>query len=493
MDADEQNARWSARGDLGRRSARPACAGLESGFTRPTENRRAEGRQRTLVFPVEKELPMWPTPRTTPGGLPVSGALRHVQVAGIGAGPANLSFAALAENRLPGPVALFEGREGVSWHPGLLYPGAQLQTSWIKDLVSLADPRNRFSFLNYLVSTGRVYGFLNAQYTAIPRLEYSRYLAWASEQLGIVHYGVAIEEVDFVADRFVLSGADGPVTSAEHLVLGMGTRPRIPDCFGRTDLDTVVLAENLEGELAATPLAPYEQMIVVGGGQTGAECVLNLVGRGFRDIRWIGRRHWFAPLDDSPSANDFYRPSYQRFFQGLPDRTRFQYAAEQVLTSNGVSMETLQALYRANYEALLREGRAPVMMLPSRTAVEVASRHGTTTLWCERECAGRERHTARLVVLATGREPQPLPFTPALIELMDTDSTGEPLLEQDYSIRWKNEPANRIFVQNRARLSHGLADPNLSLLSVRSAMIINSLLDREEFGIRDEHVSTVWG
>jgi len=282
------------------------------------------------------------------------------------------------------------------------------------------------------------------------------------------------------------------VGTADHLVLGLGTRPHVPECF--RDAGTgVVLAEQLENQLAAAPLPAYEQAVVVGGGQTGAECVLNLVHRGFRDIRWIGRRHWFAPLDDSPSANDFYRPSYLRFFQGLPTRARREHTTAQLLTSDGVSMETLQELYRANYEALLREGRTPVMMLPGRTVVRAESRHGGTTLWCERELGGRERHTARLVVLATGRSPRPLPFDPALTELMDTDEAGEPVLEPDYSIRWKHDPVNRIFVQNRGRLSHGLADPNLSLLPVRSAAIVNSLLQREVFEIRDEHVSTVWG
>ncbi len=96
-------------------------------------------------------------------------------------------------------------------------------------------------------------------------------------------------------------------------------------------------------------------------------------------------------------------------------------------------------------------------------------------------------------MLAPGRSPRPLPFDPALTELMDTDEAGEPVLEPDYSIRWKHDPVNRIFVQNRGRLSHGLADPNLSLLPVRSAAIVNSLLQREVFEIRDEHVSTVWG
>jgi len=420
------------------------------------------------------------------------GTPEHFAVAGIGAGPANLSFAALSEGRIPGRVALFDSRPGPAWHPGLLYPGTQLQTSWIKDLVSLVEPCNRLSFLNYLVRTGRVYGFLNAQYTAIPRLEYARYLAWASEELKVVRYGQEVTKIGFAEDRFTLEGPGGLLGTADHLVLGLGTRPHVPECFRGAGAG-VVLAERLENELAASPLPTYEQAVVVGGGQTGAESVLNLVHRGFRDVRWIGRRHWFAPLDDSPSANDFYRPSYLRFFQGLPTRTRQEHTTAQLLTSDGVSMETLQELYRVNYEALLREGRAPVMMLPGRTVVRAEDRHGGTTLWCERELGGRERHTARLVVLATGRSSQPLPFDPALTELMDTDDVGEPVLEPDYSIRWKHDPVNRIFVQNRGRLSHGLADPNLSLLPVRGAAIVNSLLQREVFEIRDEHVSTVWG
>jgi lysine N6-hydroxylase len=422
------------------------------------------------------------------------GEIPHYRVAGIGAGPANLSLAALTDDLLPNEVALFDRQDGPSWHPGLLSQGSQLQTSWIKDLVSLADPRNRLSFLNYLVTTGRIYAFLNAQFDAIPRLEYARYLAWASEQLGCVRYGVEISEVRFDerADRFVLSSKDVDVATADHVSLGLGTRPRIPECFRDIDSDGLLLAENMAAHFGSTQSAPYEQVIVVGGGQTGAECVLNLINRGFRDIRWMGRRHWFAPLDDSPTANDLYRPAYVRFFQGLPSDTRQRYVYEQTLTSDGVSMTTLQSLYQANYEAYLRGGRSPVMMLPGRDVVQVASGEGSITLWCKRDWGGRERHAARYVVLATGREPSRLPLAPSLVELMETDEDNEPLVEPDYSIRWKYTPQHRIFVQNRARVSHGLADPNLSLLAVRSAVIVNSLLERIVFNIRDEQVSTVW-
>ncbi|QMU78157.1 SidA/IucD/PvdA family monooxygenase [Streptacidiphilus sp. PB12-B1b] len=418
--------------------------------------------------------------------------LPHHHVVGLGAGPANLSLAALGANTVPGGVALFERREGPAWHPGLLRTGTQLQTSWIKDLVSLADPCNPLSFLNYLVSTGRIYAFLNAQYDAIPRLEYARYLAWASAQLGTVNYGTEVAEVDFSGGRFVVSSASGPLATADHVVFGLGTRPEVPACFEGLGAGGAILAEHLEAHLSTVSSLPYEQVIVVGGGQTGAECVLHLMQRGFRDIRWIGRRQWFAPMDDSPSANDFYRPTYLRFFQGLPEDIRARYVGEQTLTSDGVSMVTLQQLYQANYEAFLSEGRSPVMMLPGRNVVEVAERHGSIALWCERDWGGRERHAARFVVLATGRRQAALPISSRLAGLMELDAGDEPVIDSDYSLRWKHAETNRMYVQNRSRVGHGLADPNLSLLAVRSAVILNSVLERQAFAIRDEQMNTVW-
>lgn len=414
---------------------------------------------------------------------------RH-EVAGVGAGPANLSLAALGENVVPGGVVLYEGRDGPGWHPGLLQTGTRLQTAWIKDLATLVDPRNRLTFLNYLVRTGRVYALLNAQFDAIPRLEYAHYLAWASQELGSVQYGVLIDDVDF-DDGFVLTSGGRTIAVAQHLVMGLGTRAQLPDWVAGHELEGVVLAEDLSADLAA-PLSPHDQVLVVGGGQTGAECVLTLLAHGHRDIRWLGRRPWFAPLDDSPSANDFYRPEYQRFFGGLPDPVRRQYVAEQVLTSDGISVSTLQEIYQRNYELFLRDGRAPVMMLPGREVVDVRSGDGVVAVWCRRRTGGRERHTGRRVVLATGRQPVPMPLAPGLLARIDHDEHGDPVVQADYSVRWHGDADHKLFVQNRARFSHGLADPNLSLLAVRSAVILNSLLEREVYAIRDVAVSTLW-
>lgn len=422
----------------------------------------------------------------------------HHAVAGIGAGPANLSLAALGEKVVPGGVHLYERRPAPAWHPGQLSEGSKLQTSWVKDLVTLVDPTNRLSFLNYLVSSGRLYSFFNAQYAEIPRLEFARYLAWAAGELGTIHCSTPVECVSYADDgsgggRFVLSGPEGVVATADHVVLGLGTRPRVPACF--EDLQGargLVLAERLQTRLSGAAVLPYQPALVVGGGQTGAECVLMLIRHGFRDVRWIGRRNWFAPMDDSPSANDFFRPTYLRFFHGLPEEVRRRYVAQQQLTSDGISLATLQEVYQLNYETYLREGRHPVMLLPGRDVVRASRRDGQIALWCERDWGGRERHAAPLVVLATGREPAGLPLAPGLAALMESDESGRPLLEADYSVRWKNAERNRLYLQNRSRIGHGIADPNLSLLAVRSATILNSVLERTAYVVRDEHVSTAW-
>ena len=105
---------------------------------------------------------------------------------------------------------------------------------------------------------------------------------------------------------------------------------------------------------------------------------------------------------------------------------------------------------------------------------------------------GPEQHDARFAVVAAGRRPAPLPFDEQLMEMVDADDWGAPVVQADYSLRWKGEDSHKIFVQNRARYVHGLQDSNLSLLAVRSATIINSLFGRTVYELADDCAGTVW-
>ncbi|WP_253075199.1 SidA/IucD/PvdA family monooxygenase [Bradyrhizobium sp. 177] len=86
--------------------------------------------------------------------------LRHSDsygVIAIGAGPANLSLAALSAPIPEISLRILEKSESVSWHPGLLIEGAVMQTSPLKDLVTPADPTSAYSFLAYLHEKRRLY------------------------------------------------------------------------------------------------------------------------------------------------------------------------------------------------------------------------------------------------------------------------------------------------------------------------------------------------
>ncbi|MGH3660958.1 MAG: SidA/IucD/PvdA family monooxygenase [Micromonosporaceae bacterium] len=420
-----------------------------------------------------------------------SGQASHYDTVGIGAGPSNLSLAALFPALSPREIALFDAQPGPAWHSGLLHPGVRMQTGWVKDLVSMLDPTHPLSFLNYLVTTGRIYGLLGAGYETIPRLEYTQYLAWAAGQIPRLFYNTPIDQVSFDDGRLYCHSRGEIAASCDHLVLGMGTVPVVPDFCSDLDSDRLILADLLDQQMPQQ-MDPETPVIVVGSGQTSAECVGALLNRGCRNIKWVGRRTWYGPLEDSPTANDLYRPAYHEFFVNLPHEARRRLVGGQILTSDGITPGTLTGLYQANYEARLRYGNFPVTLMPGRNVVGARMVDGEAELRCVGVSGDEEALRSQYVVLAAGRRATPPPFDEELSELIEWDEHGEPVIERDFSIMWKHADHHKIFVLNRGRYVQGLIDSNLSILPIRSAILINSLAERTVFKFQDQYVSTTW-
>src|SRR5690348_18339675 len=103
--------------------------------------------------------------------------------------------------------------------------------------------------------------------------------------------------------------------------------------------------------------------------QTGIEAVFRLRAAGHRRILWIGRRQWFQTIDDSPTANDFYRPAHQKFLQELTRGTRRRLVEEQEVTGDALTPNVLRTLYQLNYDGLLELDRFPITLLPGRDVV----------------------------------------------------------------------------------------------------------------------------
>ncbi|MFF1816804.1 FAD-dependent oxidoreductase [Kribbella sp. NPDC058245] len=416
--------------------------------------------------------------------------LPRYHTVGIGAGPSNLSLAALYKSVTSDRLALFDSRPGSGWHTPLLYPGVRMQTGWMKDLVSLVDPRHELTFLNYLVTSGRLYALINSQFDSLPRIEYERYLTWATERLGVVQFGAQVDSISITDDGFEISVDGVPTAVSEHLVLGLGTRAVRPAYLNGLPAERAFIADDLGQRLAA--LDRTAPTAVVGGGQTGLESVLRLLGSGFTDVKWIGRNQWFRSIDDSPMANELYRPSHIQYLQGLNRTTRRQMIDDSRYSGDAITPGGLRALYQANYDGFLSLGQFPITLLPGRDVRTSDLLSDDTIRLCCSTSTLPEEHVVRQVVVAAGREHVRAPLDDELRERIETDDDGHAVVESDYSVRWKGMNGHKIFTFNASRYSHGLTNAGLTQLPVRAAIVLNSMFEREIYPISDDVCAVHW-
>lgn len=245
-----------------------------------------------------------------------------LDLAGLGAGPFNLSIATLADSRLPRlATRFFERRPELVWHPGMMLPDTHMQTGFLKDLVTAVAPDSRHSFLNYLVSHRRFYRFLTADLDTVSRAEFSDYLRWVASHLDNVELGNTVREVNFDKQGFCLRTDKGEYR-ARHLCLGTGKAPRLPafaDTFhGSRCLHSAEIAD-VRRKFSGRRVA------VVGGGQSGADIFLNAL-RGHwgrpQELLWISRRRNFEPLDETAFSNEYFTPDYTEGFHALSPAAR---------------------------------------------------------------------------------------------------------------------------------------------------------------------------
>ena len=414
-----------------------------------------------------------------------------VNIVGVGAGPSNLSLASLIH-----PTGLsnqfIEKRSEFSWHPGLQLPHATLQVSFLKDLVTLADPTNAFSFLAYLHETGRMYQFLNAQFDAITRQEFTQYLHWAAAKNENVCFGEEVERIDFDGD-FVVATSKRKLR-AECISIAVGKVPSVPH-FAEQGIGETMFHSAYY--LAHSHRLAGKRIAVVGSGQSGAEVFQDLLNRNGPDapdqITWVSRRERYAPLDDSPFTNDLFMPCHQDYFSSLPAPNRRAFLKENVLASDGITESTLREIYQSLYlRRFVRDAPNTVNLLPNR-AVENVSRDGAS--WILKMLHGDTRQHEMLpvdiVIWATGYKNATLDFLGPLEDRLQTDN-DEIAVDSSFAARW-NGPSNRpIFIHNASREQKGLSDPNLSLTAWRSAKMMQRILGRP-FTNEPESSSVCWG
>ncbi|GGO03107.1 lysine N(6)-hydroxylase/L-ornithine N(5)-oxygenase family protein [Haloarcula pellucida] len=410
-------------------------------------------------------------------------------VVGVGVGPFNLGLAAMLDGVEEAVDAAFLERDAeFHWHEGMLLEGTTLEVPFLADLVSLADPTNPHSYLNYLRETGRIYEFYFYETFQIPRREYDDYLRWVADRLDSCRFSREVTDVRWDdRDECYVVTARHPETDerfeyrGEHLALGVGSRPQVPEQLqGHPEEDvfhTATYRFNRDRVLDA------DSVTVVGSGQSAAEVFRDLLERqSAHDYRldWLTRSDGFFPMEYSKLGLQHFTPEYERYVYDLPQETKDDLVPNQDLLYKGVDPGTSAEIYDLLYRRSIGDRDPDVGLFAMTEVRDIASTGDAYALDCHQWQAETSFvHESEVVVLGTGYE-RPMPgFLEPLEDAISWDEQGRFEVTEDH--RLEIDVPGDVFLQNADLHTHGVGVPDLGLGCHRNARFVNRLLGREAY------------
>ncbi|MFD1564461.1 lysine N(6)-hydroxylase/L-ornithine N(5)-oxygenase family protein [Haloarchaeobius amylolyticus] len=411
-----------------------------------------------------------------------------LDVVGIGLGPFNLSLAALLEGAPADVDAVFLEQESeFSWHEGILIEGTTLEVPFLADLVTITDPTNEYSFLNYLRTKNRIYEFYTYRKFEIPRQEYNEYCRWVAESINGCLFSRRVTAVESIDEGYRVV-AENPTTDenytyrTENIVIGVGTEPNVPNQFANLPSEdvfhTASYLDRRERCLGA------ESVTVIGSGQSAAEVMKDLVeyqSENDFQLDWVTRSDGFFQLEESKLAHHHFTPDYIDYFYQLDVEKKERVLSSQDHLYKGIDKSTGDELFDILYRRSIRE--SPDVRLLAETNVKDIEYIGTETaplyeLSCEQWRQNKTfSHKSEVVILGTGYKRSTPDFLRPITHQLELTKDGKYKLDRDYRI-----PSNgygTLFAQNAGLHTHGMNTAHLGLGCYRNAVIVNRILERQ--------------
>ncbi|HEX3785612.1 MAG TPA: lysine N(6)-hydroxylase/L-ornithine N(5)-oxygenase family protein [Pseudonocardiaceae bacterium] len=410
-----------------------------------------------------------------------------VDLVGIGVGPFNLGLAGLTE-----PIAEIDGvflerKPGFDWHPGMLLASSTLQTPFLADLVSLADPTSPLSFLNYLKESGRLYSFYIRESFFPLRTEYVDYCRWAAAKLDSIRFGQQVVSVEPVGEEYLVRASavgSGAVRTyrAKRLVLGTGTPPYVPEPCRRLPGELTHSSGYLQRKAA---LQRKPRITVLGSGQSAAEIYYDLLQDidtfGY-ELTWITRSPRFFPLEYTKLTLEMTSPEYTDYFHALPSATRDRLNSAHKSLYKGINSELINDIFDLLYQKNLA-GQCRTRLLTNTALTDAHYDAGTDTFTLDLRQEEQDsdfRLRTNGLVLATGYRQQIPDFLDPIRDRIAFDEAGRFAVRRNYRIE---TGGGAIYVQNAELHTHGFVAPDLGMAAYRNSGIIADLLGREYYPI----------
>ncbi|ANQ85697.1 lysine/ornithine N-monooxygenase [Azoarcus olearius] len=399
----------------------------------------------------------------------------------IGLGPFNLSLACLTEPLSDLDGVFLERNMEFNWHPGILIDGTTLQNPFLADLVSLADPCSRFSFLNYCKEEGRIYAFYIRENYYLDRTEYNRYCRWVVSRLSNIRFQHDVREIRYDKEQacYVVEGVRGesrlPFSlRCRRLVVGVGTLPALPPCCGDRGHRYLHTADYLDNKQA---LLQRRSITIVGSGQSAAEVYYDLLKASDAhdySLTWLTRSPGFFQMENTKLTLEMISPDYIDYFYHLPEGKREALLGTQGSLYKGVNASLINQIYD------LLDDKRKRGTLRSHLVSNCEVRECRYDLNDDsydirfRQVDHEEdyRYRSDSVIFATGYEHRVPALIDGIRDRIRWDANGRYRLAHNYTADFNG---NEIFVQNGGLHTHGLTNIDIGMSCHRNAYIIREM------------------
>lgn len=421
-------------------------------------------------------------------------------VIAIGLGPFNLSLASLTDNITDIKSLVLEQRSHFDWHPGMMLESAHLQTPFMSDLVTLADPTHPLSFLSYIKQQGRLYSFYIRESFYLMRKEYNQYCQWATQQVSNIRFNTQVKLVSYNNEnkcyRIECEDSNNKENKKTYftkkLVLGTGPSPYIPEpCLSlKNPITHSSRFLNDKSELQKNKI-----ITIVGSGQSAAEIYYDLLQdidtHGY-ELNWITRSPRFFPLEYSKLTLEMTSPEYVDYFYQLPDAKKESLISQQKHLYKGINSSLINDIHELLYVKRLSHS-FKTNLITNSTLISASSFNETNHSEAieEKQIELGFHHDEQDksfslktegLVLATGYNYQLPEFLAPITDRIKWDKLGRFAVNRNYSI---DHNQNEIFIQNAELHTHGFVSPDLGMACYRNSIIIKEVLGKAYYPIEE--------
>ena len=207
------------------------------------------------------------------------------------------------------------------------------------------------------------------------------------------------------------------------------------------------------------------------------------------ELEWISRSTIFETLETGKLGEEIFSPSYVQYFNSLPLETRQEAVTKFARSQNGISPETLQAIYEHLYD--LPQDDAKRINIRANLEVNQITREQDFTI-SMRHTELHDERTSKTgaVVAATGF----VPSLPRFVNRLDIEFEGEQAWKVDanYRIHRTVKANHHLYATTNLELSHGPAADNLGMSVSRNQLILNDVAGKELYPVEQHATFTTF-